>query len=402
MNDLTARSDIEHVREVLEMFDEFIEAMPARFDRRRFKVLRHSSYSQWDWATAANVSQGTIGNWERGDTSPQGYYRANLRRAAVSLRDHFEEHATDSLRHVGTLFDPVKTDRQLRNSILTAALTDFELAEDGKQIIPIAFGADTQDQAAEEFDKDKRNLIESLEAQANAILEELDHGANVPTDKLRRGFDRYLQATKEDEVNPRLLNRFGQTLIRAANEEDTLSALSTIDQEALQGFRNDHLELMRLYFREALAKAQEVEATEIDADAELDDGSQFNEVADILEQAKGDSGAPLVSRSISTLLRDIANEMRDLTEAIAFTMDLTRRSILQRRKVEAFKSGSIYVGRFVFFGALIVAVGAGEVVGSIAGVVTLMETIAPGTIRGKYESLRERFPILPKLPEKPD
>lgn len=402
MSDETISDDFDHVRTVLEMFDEFIEAMPARFDQRRFLVLRNSSFSQWEWASAANVSQGTIGNWERGVTSPQGHYRLLLKNAAVSLRHIFQNQASNSLTRENTLFDPIQTDRELRKSILTAALTDFQLADDGSQIIPIPFKTDASIQSIEEIEKDKGHLLSSLEAQANTLIEELETGANVPTDKLKRAFQRYLETAREEEVNPRLLNRYGQTLLRATNEEDTISALSAIDQEALQGFRKDHLELMRLYFREALAKAQEVEATDIITDVELDDGTQFNEVADILDQARGDDGAPLVSRSISTLLRDIASEMRDLTEAIAFTVDSTRKSILRRRKGEAFKSGSIYVGRFVFFGALIVAVGAGEAFGSIAAVVTLMEAMAPGTIRGKYEALRERFPILPKLPEKDD
>lgn len=396
------RQKLEYVNHVLELFDQFIDMMPTRFDRKLFKRLRQSSFSQVEWAAATSVAQGTIGNWERGITTPMLGYRRALYEAAIELREDYEHYNAINLAASNSLFDPVKTSRQLQESILRAALTDFQLASDGTQIIPMPFSNDVASSDIDELETDRINLLNSLAEQSEAILEELEQGANVPTDKLKRYLERYRDAARVEIPNPRLLNSFGQTISRSINEEDFVSAITSIDQESMQGFVRDHLELMRLYFREALAKAQEIESADIVAELDLDDGKQFSEIAELMEEAKSEHGEPLISKDIPTLLRDISREMRELSEAISFSYDQTRKNILSKRKSEAFKVGSVYVGRFVFFTALISSVSAPGVVGyvgSLASIIGVLEIAAPGTVRKKYEKLRETFPVLPQLPE---
>ncbi|WP_405110416.1 helix-turn-helix domain-containing protein [Phaeobacter sp. BS52] len=390
------------VNQVVDLLDEFIERMPAQFDRRLFLELRNRTFSQAEWAAAAGVAQGTIGNWERGYTSPTGTYRHSLKRAAVMLRGAFIARHTDDLASSHSLFDPIATSDQLQKSILRAALTDFEFDSTSNQIIPVPFASDCVKSNIQEIEADRENLIASLVQQADSLLEDLDSGANAPTGKVRKYLERYKSAAEQGAPNPRLLNRFGQIISRSINEEDFSSALNDVDNAALQGFASDHMELMRLYFREALARSQEIEASEISDETEIDDGTQFVEIATLMDKAQAETGAPLVNKDIPTILRDIAQEMRDISDAIAFSVDPARLKVLSRRRAQAFKTGSVYVGRFVFFGALMSAVSDGGVMsisGSLASILGVIEVAVPGTIRGQYEKLRQRFPILPALPE---
>lgn len=159
---------------------------------------------------------------------------------------------------------------------------------------------------------------------------------------------------------------------------------------------------MRLYYRAALARAQEVEAAPIDDSAAEPKPEDFYAVADQMELVQNEKGGRIVSEDIPTLLRDIGREIRDLSEAEAFTFDERRRLVYKRRRREAVKNASIYVGRFVFFTSLFVAITPGvslSTLANIATIVGLIETSVPGSIMSIYEKLRQSFPILPRLPK---
>lgn len=395
-------NEIDRAQEIIALFDRFIELMPERFERRTFKRIRQASFSQWEWGACAGVSQGTIGNWERGITSPQGGYRKALLLAAEELRGDYQAINASRLARPDTLFDPLKTTQQLEKSILRAALTDFELDKNGLQIVPTPFASDQYSPDIEQLADDKSNLLSALREQAQTIIEELNRSTNVANEKLKRYIEKYRDAASCPIPNPRLLNSYGQTIARAVNEESFSASVNTLDGEALNSFNKDHLDLMRLYFREALGRAQEIDAASLVSELEVDDGTQFREIADLMEEARSNEGEPLVSRDISTILRDISREMSELSEAELLTIDPTRKGVLERRKGEAFKIGSVYVGRFVFFAALISAVSSPATVGyvgSLASIIGLIEAASPGTVRSKYDRLRQAFPILPRLPE---
>lgn len=158
-----------------------------------------------------------------------------------------------------------------------------------------------------------------------------------------------------------------------------------------------------MYFREALARAQEVEASVID-DSEIDENSadSFYKAADLLSSAQNVDGTPIFSPDIPTLLRDIGREVRDFGEAEAFTYDDRRRAVIRRRRREAIKNGSIYIGRILFFSSLFVVMSPETLgaAGSIASIIGLMDAVAPGTIRSLYEKIRVAFPVLPRLEAK--
>ena len=375
--------------------------LPRRFNRILFRRVRRQTGTQAEWARLTGVTQTTIGNWERGFTAPSSQYRSELIKATAEFRRRVVSAVYRSPSGADTAVDIVVTDRRLRRSILRAALTDFEFSPAAGRIVPVPFKGDYQENLPAEIEEDRRNLLSSLTHQTRIIIESLEEGANINVQKFRRHLESYQNETESEAPNPRLLNRLGTTISRITNSDDFRNAANAWDVEAVDGFNKDHIELMRLYFKEALAKAQEIDGSEVRGIVEVSDGEEFRAVAGLMDSARSDEGDPIIDEAIPTLLRDIANEIRDLDEAATFTTDPQRSRIFNRRKNEAFKNGGVYVGRFVFFSALIVSLavaGVGEIVGVLGAIVGLTEGFAPGTIRAQYENLRSKFPALPSLP----
>lgn len=372
------------------------------FDANRFRLIRRRAGSQAMWSDMVGVSQGTIGNWERGITYPDSYYRRRILRAAKEMADRERDRAlavADSLG-VKLRLDPVATQKTLNSSILNAALTDFDYDEVSGRIVPIPFASDDRMANVEAFQEDKENLLRSLSEQSELIAESISGGANLEADRLVKYFSKYRRSAKELKPNPRLLHRIGETIARRTASDDVRFAINDWDEEAIDGFNSDHRELMRLYFREALAKAQSVETLPLeDVADEQAPAENFYEAASLLENAANSSGQPVFDEDIPTLLRDIGNEVRDLEEAERFTADPDRALVFRRRKREAIKNGSIYIGRVLFFASLFVVMtpSAFGTLGSVASILGLMDVIAPGSIRSIYERLRKAFPLLPRL-----
>ncbi|WP_375261396.1 hypothetical protein [Palleronia sp.] len=394
----------DELREVLADFDQFKDVLPKRFNRLLFRRLRRLTGTQADWGQIIGVSQTTVGNWERGYTVPNRYYRRHIVRACEEMEARLASAYSDPQYELGHRIDPVATSRDLDHSILRAALTDFDYDSINQRIIPVPFQGDFDDDLAAEIAEDRTNLLESLARQAEFIKESLTEDSNLSERRLVRLLEQYAGEVKAEAPNPRLLNRFGSTISRVANSDDFRGIVNDIDLESIDGFTRDHLELMRLYFKEALSRAQEIDGSEVLNDAEVGD-AEFRDIARIMEGATTASDARFVDPSIPTLLRDIATEIRDLNEAIVLTSDDRRANIFRRRRLEAFKNGGVYVGRFVFFGALLASVsvpGVVEIMGALSLIVAVTEGAAPGTIRDQYEKLREKFPALPSLPERVD
>lgn len=391
-------------REAIAELGELEETLLRRFNRIQFRRVRNLTATQSEWAELAGVSSATIGHWERGYRVPTRASRIKLRVACVKIKAQI----TDSIaarqqslrsRHI---IDPVEASVRLDHSILRAALTDFDFNEVSRRVVPVPFVGDFDSDLVEEIAEDRRNLLRSLSEQGRIIAESLKDESNISEHKLVRLLGSYVNECIREVPNARLLHRFGTTISRAINNDDFRGAANSIDTDALDGFARDHLELMRLYFKEALAHAQEVDATGTVQEIADATGEEFFEVAAIMDKARTESGDVFVDPAIPTLLRDIGSEIRDMDENILLSSDERRRAVYQRRKGEAFKNGGVYVGRFVFFAALISSVsvaGAPEIMTALSLMVGLAEAVAPGSIRLKYERLREKFQALPPLPE---
>lgn len=400
MSSLFDKDYFDHLYSVLDDFNRFIDLLPMRFDADLFRRIRLSTGTQMEWAKMVGVSGQTISNYENGNSPPRLYYRRRLLEAASKMRDQMLARELPSTNEVIAI-DPVETTKRLNDSVLTASLTDFYFNRNSNLISPRPF-SDYSAPDTDAYRADLKQLLDAQAVQAEVLVAEIAIGNNANTEKLCRYLERYRSSCASDDPNPRVLNFYGQVITRGTNEDDLRSALSDFDTAALDIFISQHLELMRLYFQEALAKAQKLEASEIGEISEDEDGSDFYQIAEIMENARDAAGSPLVSKSIPTVLRDISLQMRDLRDAIIFNHgNSARLSILKRRRAEFFKTGSVYVARFVFVGALIAAVASPDalsVTGSIASIIGLIEQNSPGTLLKKYEALRRKFPLLPRLP----
>ncbi|MGB3795415.1 MAG: hypothetical protein WA957_03830 [Alteraurantiacibacter sp.] len=390
---------LDEFREIVADLEDLEGSLNKRFNRQLFRRVRRMTGSQSEWGLLAGVSQVTIGNWERGYTVPSRSYRRGLISACRAMKDKISKafsNQQSSLR-----INPLHANRELNRSILTAALTDFDFDQVRRQVIPVPFDGDFDDELAAEIAEDRANLLNSLAAQADLLVASINDGSNLQEQKIVRIVTRYAEETRSTSPNPRLLNRLGTTISRTGNSDDFRGAMNDIDAETLDGFGRDHIELMRLYFKEALAQAQELDgAGTIDEPGDIT-GEEFLQVASMMEDAVTTDGEPFVEASIPLLLRDIAREVQDMNENILLTSDDRRIEIFNRRKSEAFKNGGVYVGRFVFFAALLGSVavpGVPAIMTALSLMVGLTEGFAPGTIRARYERLREKFRALPALP----
>ncbi|WP_146132818.1 hypothetical protein [Hasllibacter halocynthiae] len=373
------------------------------FDRSLFYFFRARTASQEQWGWAIGCAQSTVGNWERGVTYPGRQWRRKILSASKAVLDIEKERieSVSNALNLNVRIDLVDTKDQLENSVLNAALTDFSYDEVLNRIVSVPFSTDDRTQDHEAFAVDKENLLESLAEQADLIVESIPNSANAPTTRLVSTLRSYKKSCASEKPNPRLLHRLGTLIAAQANSDDFRMAASDWDVNALDGFTAEHVELMRLYFREALAKAQQVEALPMDDGASEEiTADDFFQAADAVGSVRTPEGEPVFDEDIATLLRDIGGEVRDLSEAIQFTMDERRKEVLRRRRRQAIKNGSIYVGRVLFFSAFFIVAlpGTFGVAGSIASILGVAEILAPGSVRSIYSRLQAAFPILPSLP----
>lgn len=370
------------------------------FNHVEFRKIRGKIASQQEWGEKLGVSQATIGNYERNVTYPN----AGTRRAFVDAIKYFREMEVAKLnRHenISVDVDPIEIKRKLDNSILDAALTDFRYDSDEQRVVPVPFFSDLLKSEIEQVEQDKRDLLESLSQQAEAISSSLRNGANANISRIVSALEGYGKEASSDRANPRKLFRWGSNIARAAASDDLIYGISEWDKNALDGFVADHSDLMKLHFREALAKAQEVDAASVPDDAPLPEETEFQEIARIIDDARDKDGQRLFDRDISTLLRDIARDVQEEREAEVLTGDPERKRAFRRRRVEAVKNGSILVARFLFFASFFVVVDplvALSTAGSIASVLGLIQRSESTSIKARYDRLRGALPFLPPLP----
>lgn len=386
----------------IEMLDEFATQLRSDdiFNHTQFRKIRQLFGSQQEWANLVGVSQATIGNYERNVTYPNKAKRAAFIEAADRFRNR-EVGRIDRLKSIDADLSVDEAKRTLDESILDAAITDFSFDSEEQKIVPITFDSDASETNLEALEQDKKDLFESLSQQADEISASLKGGANINSASLIQALEGYGAETRRPRPNPRKLFRWGSNIAKALANDDISLAISEWNLGALEGFVSDHQELMRLHFREALAKAQEVEAAEIAEGVELPRASEFDEIAGILADAKDEDGGAIFHKDISTLLRDLAREIRENEEAEILTSDEDRRRAFHRRRMEAIKNGSILVGRVLICASFFVVVDpavALATAGSLASVLGLIEQKAPGTIRQYYERLRSALPFLPRFP----
>lgn len=374
------------------------------FNHSEFRAVRNQVGTQQEWAEAVGVSPATIGNYERNLTYPNKEIRKSILAAILVFREKQAEilnSAKSASISAEVEVDIVDAKEALEDTILDASLTDFAFDADKQIVIPVPFKADAARAEMEQIKQDRLDLTEALKEQSKKIAENLSAGANANVTRVISALNDYSGQCSKSRPNPRLLYRWGTTISRATATDAFSFGVNEFDKEALEGFVDDHRELMRLYYREALVKAQQVEAIDVDENAALAMKAEFNEIAEILEKAATDGGELVFSGSIPALLRDISSEIQEYSEAEILSDDEERKSILRRRRVEAVKNGSIVVGRILIFSSFLIVVDpmvALTTAGSIASILGVLQNESPGTVKRYYERMREVMPFLPKFP----
>lgn len=371
------------------------------FNHQKFRRLRARFGSQADWAALVGVSQATIGNYERNATYPNKQIRVAILGAVEKFREE-EASKLNALRPGSYEVDSAAARTALDESILNAALTDFQFDFDEQKVIPVPF-SDATFGNVEEISRERKNLLDSLALQASELAASLSNGANTNIRRMVEALENYHQQCSSEKPNARILYRSGTNVNRALANDEISWGIGEFDKVAIEGFLDDHNELMRLFYREALVKMQEVDAAHVAPHAELPNGADFSDVAALIEMANEEQGESLFDPAIPTLIRDIAREIEEAHENEILATDLERKRILRKRRVDAIKNGSILVGRFLIFTSFFVAfdpVVSLSVAGSIASVIGLVEQQSPGTVRAYYQRLRVAVPFLPKFPVK--
>jgi DNA-binding XRE family transcriptional regulator len=371
------------------------------FNHNKFARVRPMVGTQELWAEKVGVSQATIGNYERSVTYPNKQTRKKISDAIVHFRN--EKKSLLSNPHMPSIevsVDPVEAKHALDNSILNAAITDLSYDEETQQIITRPFASDDPKIELDQIEQDRKDLLESLSQQAAELAISLrDSNANVA--RLVTTLAGYSSETQKDRPNSRKLFRWGTNISRGSESEDIAFGIKEWDKISLEGFVSDHNELMRLYYREALAKAQQVDSEFVPEDANLPDSKSFSEMAEILETAVDSDGNQIFDADISTILRDIAREIDERKESEILTSDEEQRKVIRRRRIEAVKNGSILVGRVLFFASFLIVVDpmvALSTAGSIASIIGLMQNKSPKSVISYYDRLREVLPFLPRFP----
>lgn len=372
------------------------------FNHQDFKKIRARLGSQQDWAEVVGVSQATIGNYERNVTYPNKPTRASLANAIREFKSREASNLNGS-KDGKIDVDVAEAKAALDNTILSAALTDFRFDPEGQRVITVPFTSDTVKLELASLEQDRRDLLNALDSQATTLALSLSDGVNANVSRIIQSLKDYASETQRERPNPRKLFRLGTILNRAFASDEIAFSVREFDRIAFDGFSEDHSELMRLYYREALAKAQQVDAIVLAEAAEIPEASDFSEIADLIASVKDEDGEAVFSDDIPTLLRDISREIEENKESEVLSSDSERRKALRKRRIEAIKNGSILVGRFLVFTAFFIAVDpavALTTASSIATIVGVVEQSAPGTVRKYYERIREMLPFLPKFPSK--
>jgi transcriptional regulator with XRE-family HTH domain len=353
------------------------------------------------------ISASTLRRWEEGPNVPQpaSIVRAlsrieNLQRepagfneAARRLKAVLEDYAQvlKISRFEGSDQKVLRLEKDLSSTILRAAQSDFQYEKSRNTIISVPFVSDLG-LFKESALIDIRNLLNSLARQAREILPDLQ-SANINSTKLAKYFEYYADECQLEIPNPRYLQSRGETIRSSIENPEITLAIGEWDRVGIQGFIDDHNELMRRYFGEALVAAVAVNDTAI-LDQVADEAPQL--IADAISalNSVNAAGKGQFDSKITAILFDLRMEILSFIdqEGRANRPEIALR--LRQRALNAVKHSAIFIGRLLYRTLGFVITNGGN----ISGLAVLLESQAPGSIRVVYDSFVAAIQALPKLP----
>lgn len=369
--------------------------------------------SRKDMAQILGVSDYTVRSWENGKANPQSTTlwgildrlasSERLRVARLVDLDRLRAIVEDYARSLD--LSPVENrqskihriERTLSKSVLKASQTDFYFDSDRKQLALMPFYSDLA--LFEASDKVAiASLLENAVESALELVGKLED-VNIEQRYLSEALSDYAEQCGRDIPNPRILERKGGLVRFVLNSEDISSSVNQFLLKEIEQFVDIHNELMRGLFGEALANSRLIDPEKVsdgiigDAVGPFDDTAR--QLAELSRELIADPDT-LVSLSpeIEAIVRDVGKEVSELEIAASQANDPNTRALrVARLKVSVFH-GALLIGRL-----LLRTTGATLTYGaSLAGIASLVEAVAPGSIRAAYEFLRSVIPDLPPFP----
>lgn len=376
-----------------------------RHDLKQFRLAHGLSRSDAAWSMG--ISPSTLRRWEDGSNLPQtaSIWRVlqhideseNTKRIAGielnELKGVFETLASKmELSSINSNEQKsLKIEKNLSGSVLRAAQTDFRFDEAKRKIVPAQFAADL-----ELFkglnSSDIRNLLDSLKTSALEVIPDLER-ANLNSEYLKRHLEKYAEGCASNDPNPRFLQRRGEIIRQAVRSPNISSALNDWDKALLEGFVDDHNELMRRYFGETLERAQEVDAADINPSI-LDSAAELlTQVISAVNSHEHDASTHYDSK-VAAIIWDVRDDLVDRTAEISKANSPEQRDGLTKQALTTVKHSVLIVGRLILrsMGALV------SQGGNLGGLAYLVEMANPGTLRFVYEAFARVMPALPALP----
>lgn len=384
-----------------EAYDQF------SFELRQFRLSNDMSRAAL--ASILGISSSTLKQWEDGAAQARTYKLWEVEDRLKVLAD-LDKTGEFSYRHLIEVFAELienlnlanvnseelrsrDIEKKLTKTILKAAQTDFALSSDRRSLVPVPF--------TEDLELFRNNRILDIEQLLQAIVANIEdttphlEDANINSERLCSAFQVYVEEANRDIPNPRILHRKGEIIRRQVQDQEVRQALSSWDAIALDGFVEDHQELMRLYFGEALLNSQEVERASIN-DRVVSEASKIvkDAVAEI-EKFTTPVGHEefVVDARISAILVEIENEIIDYETSWRQANTPSSKNEAATKIKNSIKHVGIFIGRFI----LRMTSFSVRASVNVTVLMAAIETVIPGSFRSIYELIRLSFPLLPPL-----
>ena len=295
------------------------------------------------------------------------------------------------------------SERKLKDTLLRAALTDFQLDKESGVVVAIPFN--DLGKYSSELKEEREDLLSAVRRQVEEVMASAPgRGANINDEKLKEKLLAYKDECERNRPNPRMLYRQGSIIREQLLNPDVRNALNSWDLASLDGFVEDHSSLMRNHFSGSLLRAHEVDDAEIST-AKLDEAADsIAALSDLLEKMSEAEGRELFDPELLAILRDNLQDIRDYRSASlnpSISEDQARR--LTARFARSVKDGAVFLGRFAFFLTVVLvstsSMAVFSAVGSLASILGLVEYAKPGTVYWLYGRVKNALPLLPDLPK---
>lgn len=222
--------------------------------------------------------------------------------AEIRARYAVEASASSKAREKQQIIDLLHTDP------LRVALVDFTFDDMASLMRAVPFPEDNTNLEDESLERDRKELLSSLRDYAEDLAEDMVEAGRNSQDcaRIARDLSRYAKAARGRPVRARMLWMRGADLNIYRLSSNIYPFLPEVERQKLDALVDMHLDLMRLYYRGALARLQDAEVLVLTETVSLSDlNGMIAQAVAIFDAVKDDAGAHIEPDAIAAL-RDLA------------------------------------------------------------------------------------------------